>query len=367
MLSLPLDLLDRCRNLFLTCNQFESYEQLRAVFVTPELQPFRIGLRRENNPADLVNSFMDFILDQELSGGNPAFTVFLAALRDLYPEGNNRRNQLTQLFEEVRNLTEFKQPRLPSSESKKQNLFNKILVLDFGAQNKKFKSVINQYRIASFLIHGPPDHGQRVLTYRLARWKTEWSTGQRFVIEAGSNGVGKSSHSLWRQVAKQMQLPHDTNVYKLVEKVCEWWKTQDVIFIFYTVDYIPQEILKSWMEEFWKPISTAARQVQHLTRETTHLLLFLVDFSGHVCDYKIELLDNAEEMANSCAPFKLPPACKFPEAELDTWLNITAAQELPEDVSASELLDETDDGIPQLVYEKIFEHCGWSWEGDISL
>jgi hypothetical protein len=105
MLNLPPEFLERSRNLFLTCGQFESYERLRSVFMTPELQPFRVGLRRENNPADLVNSFLEFILDQELSGGIPVFPIFLVALRDLYPAGNNRRDQLTQLLDDVQNLT----------------------------------------------------------------------------------------------------------------------------------------------------------------------------------------------------------------------------------------------------------------------
>ena len=101
MLNLPSDLYNRCRTIFLTCSQFDSYEQLRSIFVTPELYPFRSGLRRGNSPEELVDFFLEFILEQELPGGDPAFPVFLTALRDKYREGNNRRTQLTLLIGDV--------------------------------------------------------------------------------------------------------------------------------------------------------------------------------------------------------------------------------------------------------------------------
>ncbi len=365
MSSLSPELLERSRNVFLNCSQFENYQNLRSVFITPELQPFRIGIRQADNQADLVNLFFDFILVQKLPGGIPVFPIFLATLRTLYPEGDFRRDDLAQLCEEIQDLMQPAQSRLSYSAHQKQVLFERLMTLDFRSQVRQFREVIEHNRIASFLIHGPPNHRQRVLTHRLTRLKPEWEVGQRILIDAGSNGTGKSTHSLWRQVAKQMQLPHDTNITILAEKVCQWWQTQDVIFIFYTVDYIPQEILSAWIEEFWKPISTTAYLAQHLTKAPTHLLLFLIDFDGHIHESNIKLLDRVEEMTNSYTPIKLPIICEFPENELEFWID-SAAEVLPTNLKASELMSTTENGIPELVYEKICEYCGLSWEGEIT-
>ena len=356
----------RCRDLLLNCGEFESYDKLRAVFVTEELRPFRIGIKQADSQATLVDFFFDFILEQKLTGGKPAFPIFLATLRTKYEEGDSRRDELTQLLNEIQAQEQPAQVVASIPALQHQLLHEKLMTLDFRPQVRRFKEVIEQHRIAAFLVHGPPAHGQRFLTHRLTQFRKEWAIGQRIVIDAGSNGIGKSAHALWRQVAKQMQLPHDTSKQILAEKVCEWWKTQDVIFIFYTVDYIPPDILSAWIDEFWKPISAAAREEQHLTPATTHLLLFLVDFDGHVCDTKVTLLDQAGEIMNSHAPLKLPPTGKFPETELEIWID-NAAELLPSKMDAMELISATENGIPELVYEKICECCGLSWEGDMML
>jgi hypothetical protein len=105
MLMLPYDLSTRCRNLFLTCSQFESYEQLQALFTDSKLNPFRAGLKRGSSPEELVDLNMAYLLHQEISGGKAAFPFFLVVLRDKYQEGNHRRDQLTQLIGEVDRLT----------------------------------------------------------------------------------------------------------------------------------------------------------------------------------------------------------------------------------------------------------------------
>jgi hypothetical protein len=357
-------IVERCRNLFLNCSEFDSYENLRAVFVTDELRPFRVGIKQADSSAGLVDLFLDFIREQKLTGGKPVFPVFLYTLRAKYGEGDARRDELTQLIQEIQLQEQPANMTVPSLALQHQLLHEKLLTLDFRPQVRRFKEVIEQYRVAAFLVHGPPAHGQRFLTHRLAQFRKEWEIGQRIIIDAGSSGIGKSAHTLWRQVARQMQLPHDTSKEILAEKVCEWWKTQDVIFVFYTVDYIPPHILAAWIDEFWRPISTTAREKQHLTQTNTHLLLFLVDFDGHVCETQVTLLDQPDQIITSHAPLKLPPTGKFPEAELEIWID-NAAELLPSRVDAVELISATENGVPELVYEKICECCGLSWEGDM--
>jgi len=50
MPGLPPNLYTQCRTILLQCREFESYQALRAVFVTEQLFPFRIGLSPAANP-----------------------------------------------------------------------------------------------------------------------------------------------------------------------------------------------------------------------------------------------------------------------------------------------------------------------------
>jgi hypothetical protein len=360
-MDLPYSLIKRCRNLFLNCREFESYENLRATFVSTELRPFRPGLKDASSPEARVDLFIDYILERTLLNGRSAFPVFLATLRDRYEE-DALQEQLTQLLMEIEAHEQTAQAATAKPSISPQDLHEKLMALDFRPQARLFKDTTEQHRVAAFLVHGPPEHGQRLLTRRLIQSHKEWATGQRIVIDASSNGIGKSVRALWRQVAEKLGMPYDTDRRILADKVCEWWKTQDVIFIFLTVDYIPEDILSTWLDDFWKPIAATARQRQALTPSHTYLLLLLVDFSENVCKTKITLLDQPEDLLKTHAPLKLPPTGKIREDDLEYWLDTPPM--LPGKVNPGAWLSDTENGVPELLYEKIFAYCGLTWEGE---
>ena len=94
MSALPSDIYRLCRKVLLDCREFESYRALRAVFVTDELRPFRIGLREADNPVALIDLNLEYLLEQRLKGGQSVFPIFLAALRDRYEPGDALREEL---------------------------------------------------------------------------------------------------------------------------------------------------------------------------------------------------------------------------------------------------------------------------------
>jgi hypothetical protein len=120
--------------------------------------------------------------------------------------------------------------------------------------------------------------------------------------------------------------------------------------------------LATWLDEFWKPIAATARQQHALTKSDKHLLLFLIDFGGHVCETQVTLLDQPAEIPSSHAPLKLPPTGKIEASDLKTWIR-TAAGLFPRRVDAMALIRDTQEGTPDLLYAKIFEFCGLTWQG----
>jgi hypothetical protein len=365
MPGLPSDLYNQCRMVLIQCREFESYRSLRAVFVTEQLFPFRIGLSSADNPGELVDRCLDYLVDKCLSGGRPVLPVFLATLRDRYQPGDALRDDLQALYEAVQAAIAQSEPQLAQTPHRNPALFDLVLKLDFGEQVRVAKQVIHSHRVAAFLVHGGPSYGQQVLVNRLIRLSPGWQTGQRISIDAGSNGVGKSSYSLWRQVASKLGIPASTPPAEIAEKVCGWWQTQDVIFIFHTVDYMPCDLLSAWIEEFWQPLVRMAYQTLHLTQRDTHLLMFLVDYGGCVPDSGLALARGLDHPEYPHIPLHLPPADRFPPDALDFWIDV-AAEVLPAGLTAQVLLATSDNGIPQLIYNVICDHCGLSWEGDLA-
>lgn len=289
----------------------------------------------------------------------------MATLYRRYDPGDTLRDDLEELHIALHQAMVQSTPQPYQMPRRNQMLFERLLQLDFRPQVRLVRQVIEKHRVAAFLIHGPPDHGQRLLAYRLARLKPEWETGQHFTIDAGSNGTGKSSRALWSQVAKKMQLSSSTPAQELANKVGEWLQTQDVLFTFHTVDYIPPDLLSAWIEEFWGPLVSMAKNVQHRTYRSTHLMLYLIDYVGDVCQSNIPFVKSYDQWSSDYMPMLLPPVTPFPKEEIEIWID-GSIELLPADVSVARLLDDPCLGIPELVYEQICQYCGVSWEGEVA-
>lgn len=365
MPGLPIELYNRCRTTLLKCNEFESYKALRAVFVTDQLFPFRPGLPSADNPGELVDRCLEYLLGKRLSGGRPVLPVFLATLRDRYLPGDALRDDLQALFDAVQSAMTQPEPRPAQTSHHKQFLFDLLLRLDFREQVRLFRRVIQTHRVAAFLVHGEPDYGQQVLVNRLLRLSPGWQTGQRIGINLASPIISEIPRSLWRQVASKLGVSTSTAPAHIAEKVCEWWQTQDVIFVFHRVDSMSPVFLSAWIEEFWQPLVVAAHNNLHRTQRETHLLMFLVDYRGRVCNWDVALAQQPDQPEYPRIPLHLPPASRFPPDVLDFWIDM-AAEMLPAGLTAQILLAASENGIPQIVYYIICDHCGLSWEGELA-
>jgi DNA-binding Xre family transcriptional regulator len=243
-------------------------------------------------------------------------------------------------------------------------LFEQILQIDFREQSRLFKQVIQSHRTAGFLIHGEPCCGQQFLVNRLLRLKQGWQNQSPIKIDVSYSGVGRSIPNLWRELTPWFSLPRDAQPNEIMDRVCDRWQTQDVIFIFYTVDYMLPGMLSAWLQEFWEPL--VARSTENMPKCETHLLMFLVDNCGSVCQSNVRLAEQCQHSEYPRLPLRLPPASPFPLDALDEWidnLSISSQVQIPAGLTSQILLEKSNNGVPQYVYEEICRHCGLSWEG----
>ena len=248
-------------------------------------------------------------------------------------------------------------------------LFDLLLIMDFKQQVRLVKEVMTSYQIAAFLVHGEPYCGQQLLVTRLFRLKPQWKTISPIKIDVSHNGVGRSIRHLWRQVAVWFGLPKDAEPKEIIDRVCDRVSTQDVIFIFYTVDYMPPNVLVAWLQEFWEPLVKQIEPEFCATPEGTHLLMFLVDNSGSICQSTIQLAQEWKQPEYPRIPLHLPPVSPFPPDILEDWLDMVTGFrdiQIPAGLTSQLLLEKSEDGIPEFVYEEICCHCGHDWEGELA-
>ncbi len=248
-----------------------------------------------------------------------------------------------------------------------QLLFDLLLQMDFKQQVRLVEDALEKHRTAAFLVHGEPGCGQEILVTRLFRIKPTWRNNSPIKNDVTNNGAYRSTERLWKQLARSFLLPLDARGEQIIDKICDRWQTQDVILIFDKVDCMPPNILSSWLNEFWEPL--VERGKHNPPQKKTHLLMFLVDNCGSVCKTNIVMAQQFDEPEYPRIPLQLPPISSFPADVLKDWLrDMRGVRDLqiPADLTYQMLLEKSEDGIPEFVYEEICCHCGHDWEGGLA-
>jgi len=87
----------QCFDALLQCDEFNSYESLRAVFVIRELSTCQDGLPQASDKRDLVSKTIAYLLPKRLDDQRPVFPIFLAVLCNLRKCGDALHETLRQL------------------------------------------------------------------------------------------------------------------------------------------------------------------------------------------------------------------------------------------------------------------------------
>jgi hypothetical protein len=365
MSGLSIALYKECRRVLLQCREFGSSRDLRTVFAPEPLCIFRVGLPEADSPSELVDRTLDYLVKQRLTGGRPILPIFLAALRDRYETGDAISDELYLLECKVEHALSQADTAVLSRDQCGPQMLDLLLRLNFREQVRTFQQMMQYHQVASFLVHGPPEHRQQLLVNRLIRLVPDWQVGPPISLNLMSAGLGLSSQSLWRSTASRVALPPTALPKQIAAKVCEWWQTRSVIFVFHAVDYIGPSLLSSWIHDFWQLVVSEANCTPRSVRKDTYLLMFIVDYQGIVAEWEITLTRQPDQFGYSGIPVCLPGIGKFDEATLDSWIGF-GAEFLPAGISAHALLDVSDCGIPQRIYDAVCDRYALSLEGDLA-
>ncbi|NEQ64357.1 MAG: hypothetical protein F6K21_02440 [Symploca sp. SIO2D2] len=370
MEGLPLELYLLCRQVFLDCDKFESYQVLRGFCSGVDaLYPLKIKLKQASSCEALVESNLPIFMEYQDRRYGWGLLVLVKILREICPQEDSRWHQIDSLYIQLQEIMVKRQTVLATiSQTDKKSehkLFKIILRIDFDDQENSVKQAINKQslhkRIAAFLVHGEEKFGQGTLVTRLLSQLRELQNGRQIKIPVG--GMGDVSN-LWNEVAKHFSDSERVALLtpeQIIERICECLQTQHLIFIFTEVHRTYIGFLSKLIQEFWQPL------VEKANHKETYLVMFLIDNKGSVCQSDIPLAWDVNQSEYPAFPLHLPPASRFPFDKLEQWLGMAVAAELvPEDLSAETLLRESKGGIPELVYQKICYYCGCSWEGGLA-
>lgn len=253
-----------------------------------------------------------------------------------------------------------------SQNAKHALIFDLLLQVDFKQQTNIVREVMKSYFTAGFLVHNEPECGLEFLLAKLFRMKPSLKNNKPIVFDVGYRNIER----LWTQLGRYFHVPANSTS-EILDKICDRWQTQDVVFIFNKVDCLQPEILSAWLDEFWEPLVNIGKQNPPL--KSTHLFMFLVDHGGKVHQSNINVSTTTSPSPDPRIPLYLPPVNSFPQEIIEEWITEVVMQrsdiEIEFDKFTSEILfQKSCQGIPQFVFEeicsffsidceKVFEQC----------
>ncbi|MEH2180874.1 hypothetical protein [Nostoc sp.] len=245
-------------------------------------------------------------------------------------------------------------------------VYRALLKLGYREQTRAFRRFIETHSVAAFLIHGSLHYGQRWLLNRLVVQNVpNIMTGKIVRIELSRIARRSDSAALWRELGGRVGLGRQSSIPEIAERVYQWWRTQNVLLIFYDVDCLSETFLHELIQDFWLLLATKVNAASPQVSQFK-LLMFLVDYDGCVGSWNIPFVERLDPTWKPDNPVKLPEINQFYQDELTNWLEYTE-DELPTklidqlDETVQTILKNSDNGIPEHALGEICHLSGCNW------
>jgi inactive STAND/TIR domain len=233
------------------------------------------------------------------------------------------------------------------------NVYDALSNLNYIEQRKLFRYFIDSnYNIGSFLLHGKKWSGQDWLLNELLRQVDNLSTARYFKFSFGSICCGGGFEDLWYDLGEWIG-QNTCSPNKIVEEIYALWQTKTIIFILRDVDLVEEYSLHNFLFNFWYPLTKKAKA----SNMSNYCLLFLVGYRS--CKWNLLLTKNLEPPGNPYYPIELKELTNFPRKELELWIN--REYRLPSSLTIDKILENSEEGLPELVLKNICALSGDNW------
>ncbi|MEM8640049.1 MAG: trypsin-like peptidase domain-containing protein [Cyanobacteria bacterium P01_G01_bin.54] len=249
----------------------------------------------------------------------------------------------------------------------RHQLHKTLLKLGYSAQARLFTKAIKRHAVAAFLIHGDLGYGQRWLLNRLIqRHLPHCLNGKTITIGLNRLGRRNTAVAFWRELGKKVNIrDRQPDINAIAQAVYQQWQTQDILIVFHAVDELPQAVFGQLIDEFWLCLADQT-ETAVAAGHPYKLLVFFLDYRGRVAQWdlpRVEKLDVQNYWVQT------PRLSNFSPADLTAWLEYEdsdlppALSEKMIEETVEEILENSENGIPDCVFEEICEqYCDLDWD-----
>lgn len=323
-----------------------------------------------DNIIEIIFDFDQFLKEQKSDSSLALERLMKFVAYFLIKSKNSNLDSLKKYFQDLdENFTSI----LDEIEKKYNNklYYDALLDLNFSEQLVCFEK-INKNSVVSCIIHGKQGSGQRWLLHRLIQEITNESTNKPILIPIGLNlsmfapNINNIFRAINRYTGKTQLSENET-----IDAIYNYLKIQNVIIVFH-VNEIPEEIIKDFIHKLWielvNKVQVNKDKEFSVTSKKSKLFMFLIDETGCVEKWTIQLGDSCDNNWKPNFPIKLPLIEKLSWQDLNHWIK-KYNNVLPNDLTKLEesdiqsLLKTWDSGLFMTVLTQICDQCDRSlWE-----
>ncbi|MEH2375792.1 hypothetical protein [Nostoc sp.] len=258
----------------------------------------------------------------------------------------------------------LKQIRGVERSCESERIHTELFRLNYTAQVRFFREVIDEKRIGAFLVHGSPEHGQIWLLKRLLQAIPESAITPLIQFKLSRRALRTDVTALWRELGRQMGVQNYSSHEEIAQNVVGQLKNQHIILVFHDLDCIDDTYLHELIRDFWLPLVDSS-QIIYPSNEF-FLLMFLVDQDGCVSTWNLAFVDQIDSAWKPHTPITLPMIDPLCERVLVNWIE-NAIDVLPIKMTKKidytvQVILEKSEGIPERVFAQIFGLCGCNWQ-----
>ncbi len=243
-------------------------------------------------------------------------------------------------------------------------LYKSLLKLGYWEQHNCFEEIAAKYSHGAFLIQGfSKNYGQRWLLKRLALISPKILEGKKIIIDLNRKSSKTDILAVWDEFAGRVGLSESTSPYRIAEKICELWKSQNVLIVFENVDETIKDNLCDLLNDFWESLTQKMLE-QNNQQSIFKLFIFFLDYQAFVSQWDVGFVKEYNLDWQPKYPLELPIINRFLKQDIRNWLNYQS-DFLPPAISENKteivkmLLEKQ--GIPIPTLRKICELCGCNW------
>ena len=349
------------RDLFLECQSIRDPQSRKDIILNLRRE-IANNIIMEGNPNTVVLSVIK--TSRGYSGGLAELLDVIDMLyeNDSVAMQNLRRTTIQILPEEFEN-----------ENVELENLYPTLLKLGYHKQVSFFLQLIQTKSVAAFLIHGLPNYGQRWLLNRLVVQYVPYFLKDKIIKVNVNRKIRRNDiRGLWREIAVHVGLKGKQDTpSEITKQVYQCLQTQNVLLVFHEVQTMSENTLSELIDGLWLPLVS---KIQHLSQAQHQpspankykLLMFLIDYEGCVGSWEFPFAEQLNSHAEPKIIFKPPIITEFSDNDLMYWIN-AEFDKLPSALTAQvqnkvkEILENSDNGVPELVLEIICTDCDCNW------